>query len=316
VGESVDARTDVFSLGTVAYRLITGRDAFGAVDPREILAQVVYDTPPAPSSLNPDLPPGGDAMIAHALAKSRKDRYENARSLAEDVEDLLAGRPPRYAEGYAWVGGTERFRAGLVSAAQQSVSEPALQSAASQSGSTRVGRRRSNMRGLAGMAALGLVLAIELLRRGEASSTAAVPAAVPPASSPDSSGESRLAPVFDPTLPSVNPPAPEAGKARLWLDIRHPLTSGRLRVFVDGTKVVDQGIQGRKATGILGVAMREGRARRSLDVLPGRRRIVVEVLWDDERRSRTAVGTFKPGGTMRLSARLSRLGKNLALEWQ
>src|SRR5262249_20185025 len=75
VGERVDPRTDVFALGAVTYRLLTGHDAFEADGPERILARVLHDRPAPPSGSVPGLPVGVDKTVDKALAKSRKDRY-------------------------------------------------------------------------------------------------------------------------------------------------------------------------------------------------------------------------------------------------
>jgi len=96
----IDARSDVFSLGAVLYELLTGQKAFAASDVGSILMKVAYEDPPPPSRLSPDLPPDLDRVVARALAKAPDDRYPDGQALAEDLEDVLEGRPPRRLE--AW----------------------------------------------------------------------------------------------------------------------------------------------------------------------------------------------------------------------
>ena len=93
----VDARSDLFSLGTVLYEALTGRRAFGKGTFSEILMRLAYEHPTPPSRLVPGLPPAVDDIVAHALAKDPNQRYANADQLAEDIEDALAGRPHRHA---------------------------------------------------------------------------------------------------------------------------------------------------------------------------------------------------------------------------
>jgi serine/threonine protein kinase len=95
-GHPVDARSDVFSLGTVAYALLTGERPFGANRVGETLQRVVRHNPPPPSTLDHDLPPGLDAVIATAMAKAPEERYASARALAQDLEDVLGGRVPQH----------------------------------------------------------------------------------------------------------------------------------------------------------------------------------------------------------------------------
>jgi protein kinase-like protein/type III secretion system (T3SS) inner membrane Yop/YscD-like protein len=96
-GERVDERTDIFSLGSVAYELLTGQRAFPGKDVASIVMRLASEDPPPPSRVLAGLPMAVDAVLARALAKSREKRYANAKALAEDLEDLLAGRAPRHA---------------------------------------------------------------------------------------------------------------------------------------------------------------------------------------------------------------------------
>ena len=91
-----DARSDLFSLGTVLYEALTGRRAFGAGSFSEIMMRLAYEHPAAPSSINGDVPPSVDAIVAHAMAKNPDQRYANADQMVEDIEDALAGRPLRH----------------------------------------------------------------------------------------------------------------------------------------------------------------------------------------------------------------------------
>jgi tRNA A-37 threonylcarbamoyl transferase component Bud32 len=82
-GESdVDARADIYSLGCVLYRCLTGEVPF----PRDSELVTIYahleDAPPRPSDVRPDLPPAMDRVIERALAKSREDRFATCLELA------------------------------------------------------------------------------------------------------------------------------------------------------------------------------------------------------------------------------------------
>ena len=91
-GEAVDARSDIFSLGSVLYLLLTGQRPFDAPTVPGILGRVAgYDPPPA-SAANPELPSEADAIVARCLAKSPDDRYPDASALARDIAALLEGR--------------------------------------------------------------------------------------------------------------------------------------------------------------------------------------------------------------------------------
>ncbi|MCC7416551.1 MAG: serine/threonine protein kinase [Acidobacteria bacterium] len=90
LGERTDARTDIFSLGVVLFEMLTGRRAFPAAPPEALALQIVRDTVPAPSSVNPALPRELDPIVAKALAKSLDQRAESAALLAAELRAVAA----------------------------------------------------------------------------------------------------------------------------------------------------------------------------------------------------------------------------------
>jgi serine/threonine-protein kinase len=101
LGQPVDGRTDVFSLGSVAYTLLTGRPPFEAPTVAGVLTRVAYQEPKPMSELVRGLPADVEYVVARAMAKAPPDRYSIARLLAEDIEDVLGGRPPRHRAGWS-----------------------------------------------------------------------------------------------------------------------------------------------------------------------------------------------------------------------
>ncbi|HJS58195.1 MAG TPA: serine/threonine-protein kinase [Vicinamibacteria bacterium] len=303
VGESVDARADIFALGAVAYRVLTGHDAFAAENPQRILSRVIHDRPQPAASLVPGLPGGVDEVLAKALAKSRKDRYADANSLCDDIDDVLGGRPPRHARSGAGEVDTARFLLTVGTEAESAADTTAT-------GTIRKGRRRT-LRVAAGLVALALVGGLELLRR-ELEAPDATPGGRPSVD-PAGRGPSVGAAPEAPDLPSLEEPTP---LARLAVDFRHTLERGTLVVRIDGAKVVERRVTGAVKKSLLGIKLREGRLVQYVEVSPGRHEIAVEVLWGDDRRDDTIAGNFTAGATRRLSARVARIGKRLSLEWQ
>jgi tetratricopeptide (TPR) repeat protein len=90
LGRPVDHRADLFSLGVVLYELATGRTPFVGASATEIIDKILHENPPPPSALNADMPPALDAIVARALEKSPTFRYQAARDIERDLQELAA----------------------------------------------------------------------------------------------------------------------------------------------------------------------------------------------------------------------------------
>lgn len=86
---AMHARADVYSLGVMAFELLTLRLPFLSEDGEEMMQLHVSATPPTPSEIRPDLPAAFDAVILKALSKNPVDRYPSVRDLRDA---LLAAR--------------------------------------------------------------------------------------------------------------------------------------------------------------------------------------------------------------------------------
>jgi len=93
-GGEVDARADIFSLGIIFFTMLTGKKPF-AGNTAAVMFKIVYEEPPVPSSLNPQLTPAHDYLVKKCLAKDRNLRYSSAHELLGDLDDLQHDRPPR-----------------------------------------------------------------------------------------------------------------------------------------------------------------------------------------------------------------------------
>jgi serine/threonine-protein kinase len=86
-GQAVDPRSDVFALGAVAYRALTGRRPFTGSDTPQLLYQVVYSQPIRPRELMPSIPRDVELVLAIALAKKPDDRFATALGFASALAE-------------------------------------------------------------------------------------------------------------------------------------------------------------------------------------------------------------------------------------
>ena len=87
----LDARSDVFSLGTIFYRVLTGSLPFHGESPIELTSAIRDLEPALPRRLNTSLPRALQNICLKALEKNPRDRYNSAGEMAKDIERYLAG---------------------------------------------------------------------------------------------------------------------------------------------------------------------------------------------------------------------------------
>jgi serine/threonine protein kinase len=92
-GESVDARSDVYSTGCLLYELVTGHPPFTGDSPVAVAYQHVRENAPVPSSVSPDVPRALDSIVMKALAKNPLNRYQSAAEMRADLQRAIADRP-------------------------------------------------------------------------------------------------------------------------------------------------------------------------------------------------------------------------------
>ena len=84
-GETVDHRTDIWSLGVILYEMLTGNAPFEASSDAALLHKIIYEDPSDITSFSPNIPEGLRAIVARAMQKERDDRYSTTAELASDL---------------------------------------------------------------------------------------------------------------------------------------------------------------------------------------------------------------------------------------
>jgi tetratricopeptide (TPR) repeat protein len=90
MGRSVDIRADIYSLGIVLYRMLSGELPFQGDTPWAVVSQHVAATPPALEQLRPGIPASVLELVNRAMAKRPEDRFQTPAELVEAVDSLLA----------------------------------------------------------------------------------------------------------------------------------------------------------------------------------------------------------------------------------
>ena len=88
LGESIDARTDLYAVGVVMYECLTGKLPFEARSPVSLIAKVLNEDAVEPVTLNADIPPALSTLVMELLAKHRDERIPSATALAERLSRI------------------------------------------------------------------------------------------------------------------------------------------------------------------------------------------------------------------------------------
>jgi eukaryotic-like serine/threonine-protein kinase len=98
-GKPIDGRSDLFSLGVIAYWLLTGVKPFTGESITEVSIQVATKEPKPPTEVDATLSPDLDYILARALAKDPEQRYQRGKQLSSDLQDVRMGKSPRSLNG-------------------------------------------------------------------------------------------------------------------------------------------------------------------------------------------------------------------------
>ncbi len=95
-GKPVDARSDIFSLGTILYEMLTGRRAFRGETDVDTITAVLRETPPEVTRERTNVPKAFEQIVNHCLEKEPEKRFQSVRDLIFALETLGARSAPKF----------------------------------------------------------------------------------------------------------------------------------------------------------------------------------------------------------------------------
>ncbi len=153
----LDSRTDIYSVGIILYRCLTGASPFDSETAQDILLKVMTEAPTPIQQLRPDVPPGLVRIVERALFKDRSDRYQSAEIMFDELLEFVDHEskrfityPRNHAERTAFVTAispeeVEQYRTRSSGPGERSDSRSSME-----------GRKRSSKLGMIVFAAIGL----------------------------------------------------------------------------------------------------------------------------------------------------------------
>jgi len=348
-GETVDARSDQFSLGAVLFRMCAGRTPFSGDSVTAISFQVVFQVPPRASESNASLPSGLDLILSRCLAKNPAERYASCAELAADLEAIRAGRPvrarlPAVAERTAAIPVTPAPPAAIATQPNHTQPSPAAANgtrlATAVLPGTAAARTGAAARRWLPGAAAAFLLALAgggywLWHARVTSQPAASRAAAPQPAAPQPTAPSPAAtpPETSQPQPAVAQPAPSAAReskdaapaatATLHISCKHNFRSATLEVYSDDQLLLKTALSGKEHNYKL-VKVYEGKLDLDQPIPAGSHSLRVRVTsrhdhYDDQE---VVSGTFSSGDSRTLEIAFGRgsglpmVGRNLDLTLQ
>ena len=307
LGEPVDRRSDIFSLGSVAYSLLAGRPAFGAESVPTVVTLVAQGCPPPLRQFAPGLPPQVERVIARAMARNPSERYTGGKRMAEeidgllDLDRLLEGHTPPCVDPFH----ETRHAHAAIPGSSTEPYPPARPAPAMSTMTLRPPRPRRALAWGVGLLVTGLALSLGFLAPNRGSSSEIEP--------PPAGAGVALEPALAPPAP-VRRDAP-APSARLSVRLDHPIKEGLARIRVDGELAAEARLDSDATRTIGAFRFRRGGMREFLELPPGNHDVEVQLLWDGKEKTGRIVGHFDARSTKRLHAKVGGLFKRVSMEW-
>ena len=326
-GETVDGRSDLFSLGVVLYTVLTGYRPFQGNSALTVSFKVVNREPVPATVLDTDLPAALDYIIGRAMAKDPAQRYQRGMEMVLDVQDLRAGRElwsktkqPGSSLG-ADAEETANARARSWTAGQPAVgAKPGLSMRALSPGREAVEKLLERMR-KSSFAAAALLL-VGLLVLGIRLSDTVLPQPLPSRTPPETGAASAPPPAEEPVVIATkatpkHTSLPKIPPATLDIELEHNFTSARLSIWVDDHPAYTHSLEGTDKRHLVMFHAVQGHESHVMQLAPGKHRVRVQVASgaDSHEQSGTVASEFVSGKEKMLQIHFDKRGAmNLSLQ--